>query len=51
MISTRPKMRQLVLHFTEAMMARVLQNVASRCIPFAVYPEGTLRNGSSYQPD
>jgi CRP-like cAMP-binding protein len=31
-ISTRPKVRQLVLHFTEAMMARVLQNVACNAI-------------------
>ncbi|QRM35697.1 Crp/Fnr family transcriptional regulator [Microvirga sp. VF16] len=31
-ISTRPKVRQLVLHFTEAMMARVLQNVACNAV-------------------
>jgi CRP-like cAMP-binding protein len=31
-ISQRPKVRQLVLHFTEAMMARVLQNVACNAV-------------------
>ena len=31
-ISTRPKVRQLVLHFAEAMMARVLQNVACNAV-------------------
>jgi CRP-like cAMP-binding protein len=31
-ISTRPKVRQLVLHFSEAMMARVLQNVACNAV-------------------
>jgi CRP-like cAMP-binding protein len=31
-ISSRPKVRQLVLHFTEAMMARVLQNVACNAV-------------------
>jgi CRP-like cAMP-binding protein len=32
-IGRRPKVRQLVLHFTEAMMARVLQNVACNAVP------------------
>jgi CRP-like cAMP-binding protein len=31
-ISARPKVRQLVLRFTEAMMARVLQNVACNAV-------------------
>ncbi|MBD2751100.1 Crp/Fnr family transcriptional regulator [Microvirga sp. BT688] len=31
-INSRPKVRQLVLHFTEAMMSRVLQNVACNAI-------------------
>jgi CRP-like cAMP-binding protein len=31
-ISTRPKVRQLVLNFAEAMMARVLQNVACNAV-------------------
>ena len=31
-ISIRPKVRQLELHFTEAMMARVLQNVACNAV-------------------
>jgi CRP-like cAMP-binding protein len=31
-ISTRPKVRQLVLHFSEAMIARVLQNVACNAV-------------------
>jgi len=31
-IGTRPKVRELVLHFTEAMMARVLQNVACNAV-------------------
>ncbi|WP_262266238.1 MULTISPECIES: Crp/Fnr family transcriptional regulator [Microvirga] len=31
-ISQRPKVRQLVLRFTEAMMARVLQNVACNAV-------------------
>ncbi len=31
-ISTRPKVRQLVLRFSEAMMARVLQNVACNAV-------------------
>ena len=31
-ISTRPKVRQLVLHFAEAMMARVRQNVACNAV-------------------
>jgi CRP-like cAMP-binding protein len=31
-INSRPGVRQLVLHFTEAMMARVLQNVACNAI-------------------
>jgi len=31
-ISQRPNIRQLVLHFTEAMMARVLQNVACNAV-------------------
>ena len=32
MISLRPKVRQLVLNFSEAMMARVLQNVACNAV-------------------
>jgi CRP-like cAMP-binding protein len=31
-IGSRPKVRQLVLHFSEAMMARVLQNVACNAV-------------------
>ncbi|MBO1907615.1 hypothetical protein J4G37_22225 [Microvirga sp. 3-52] len=31
-IGTRPKVRQLVLNFSEAMMARVLQNVACNAV-------------------
>ena len=31
-INSRPRVRQLMLHFTEAMMSRVLQNVACNAI-------------------
>jgi CRP-like cAMP-binding protein len=31
-ISERPRVRKLVLHFTEAMMSRVLQNVACNAV-------------------
>ncbi len=36
-ISARPKVRQLVLHFAEAMMARVLQNVACNAVHSDTY--------------